>query len=157
MLVNDSVAPLLQVLDLMFSMILMLLMGLHLPDRHCKNMQAFLDTFQDFNLITIRNQFRHCSLESDIVLESVDELFFSLQRVNVSDIHVATNKNLCLSDTTIGSRGVGVQCVGGDRLPVTNDIEHRIRRLVSVFEQCAGGQTGKLCHVLDGLFDGFDG
>ena len=70
-----------------------------------------------------------------------------------NNICVATDKCLSLSGTTIGSKCVGAQSVSGHRLPATHDIEHRIRELMSLFKQCKGGQTGKLCRVLNGLLD----
>ena len=51
MSIHHSVTALLQVLDLTFSIILVLLIGLGLPGRK----QIFLDSFGDFNLGLIEN------------------------------------------------------------------------------------------------------
>ena len=70
---------------------------------------------------------------------SVNKLFLGVQRINVNNICVAPDKDLCLGNTTVGSRCVRVQSVSGHRLPAMHDIEHRIRGLISLFKQYTGG------------------
>ena len=55
------------------------------------------------------------------------------ERINIGNIGVKANKQLCTGDATAQSRCVRVNGVGSDRLPTTDNIEGRIDSLVCTF------------------------
>ena len=81
--VHDGVDQGLQLLDPVFSKVLMLIMQLTLPIIDAVSPQDFLDLEANFHLCSIIDKLSGSSPSLDLVLKSVDELPVSLNGINI--------------------------------------------------------------------------
>ena len=80
---ENDVSHLLELLNLVLSVVLMLLMKLTLPSGYAIDAEEFEGTSRNFDLSSIGDKFGRGSPETYVVFESVDELFGELHRINV--------------------------------------------------------------------------
>jgi len=110
--IENDVSHLLELLDLAFSVVLMLLMRFTLPSGYAIDTKEFYGTSRNFNLGSVGDEFSRGSLETYVVFKSVDKLFSELHGIDVDHISVHTNENLATSATVVDGRCVTVEFVG---------------------------------------------
>jgi len=93
-MIHDGVNQGLELLDLMFSKVLVQVVGLTLPVSNAISMQNFLDLGAYFHLSLITDKLSGGSPCPDLVLECVDALPVSLNGINICNGRLHTNENL---------------------------------------------------------------
>ena len=84
-MIYDGVNQCLQLLDPVFSKVLMLVMQLALPIVDAVSVQDFFDLVANLNLSMITDKLSWCSSCLDLLFQSVDELPVSFNGINISD------------------------------------------------------------------------
>ncbi len=97
--IHDGVNHSLQLLDPVFSKVLMLVMWFALPIVNAVSTQDFLDLVAYFNLGAVTDKLGWCSSCPNLVFQSVDESPNGFDGINISDEGFDTNKNLCNGST----------------------------------------------------------
>ncbi len=125
--VHDGVDQSLQLLDPVFSKVLMLIMQLALPIIDAVSMQDFLDLVTDLHLGAVADKLSWGSPCPYLVFQSIDELPIGFNGINISDEGFDTNKNLGDGSTRVNSWGIQIDSVHDNRLisPVNIQIGKR--------------------------------
>ena len=90
--VHDGVDQGLQLLDPVFSKVLMLIMRLALPITDAVRVQDFLDLVADLHLGAVTDKLSRGSPCPDLVFQSIDELPIGFDGINISDKGFDTTK-----------------------------------------------------------------
>ena len=97
--VHDGVNQILQLLDPVFSKVLMLVMWFALPIVNAVSAQDFFDLVTNLHLGVVTNKLSRGSSCPNLVFQSIDELPVSLNGIKISDEGFDTNKNLSNGST----------------------------------------------------------
>jgi len=151
--IHDGVNQSLQLLDPVFSKVLMLVMRLALPIVNAVSAQDFLDLVTYLNLSTITYKLSRCSSCQDLVFQSVDEMPVSFNGINTSDKGFDTNKNLSDSSTRVNSWSVRIYGVHCHWLVSPVYIESGERRFIPLLKESAHGKASLLSGHSEGLLD----
>ena len=89
----------------------------------------------------------------DSVFKCIDELAVSFHTIDPRYIGLGAKEELGTCQTIINGRGVGIDCVGGNRFIVTVHIQCWVQRVVLPFEVCCRRQSTKLGSGLECSLD----
>jgi hypothetical protein len=101
------------ILVLVFSWVLMLLMGFTLPIANDERPKDILDTAADCDLGTVANKLGGSATASNHILQGVDKCLFGFQGIYITDSGGKTNKKLGNGHTRVNCRDSGVHSAGG--------------------------------------------
>ncbi len=93
-------------LDMMFSIVLVLLVGLRLPVINTIHVQDIIGFGTNFNPGTVTDQLVHSSPFPDVVLKGVGKLLLSFHAIDVSDMGLSSNINLSTGFTSKNDRSI---------------------------------------------------
>ena len=101
-------------------------------------MEVISDSLGDFIFASITDEGIHGSPFSDVVRESVDELFGRFHAIGITDKSITATEELGHGGTIINSRSVRKDGVCCNSFTASGDVENRIARLKVLFDVILG-------------------
>ena len=146
--VHDAVGSVFDKLDTPLSRVLPLTEWFTAPVGNGEDAHEVKGSTVDLHLFAVREELAGTTTEADIVFQGVDKFFGARHGVDVSDIGLHANEQLCFSDTTINGGDRGDDAVRGHSFTTGQDIQHGVGCLEGLLEFGANRETSKLSGVL---------
>ena len=121
--IQSGVGGMLDIIIAALSRVLELHVGRTLPITNDESTKEIKYCIARFDLGTVTQKFVHGTILSNLVLQNIDEFFVTFHAIYRCEQRIMANKDLGTGGSTVNSRSIRVESIGGDSFGSTGNIE----------------------------------